>query len=41
VWEIAASAPPPKVAIRPLVQHKLKAHEQVSSVWDYARRCGA
>ena len=40
VWEIAASAPPPKVAIRPLVQHKLKAHEQVSSVWDYARRCG-
>ena len=39
VWMIAG-APPPVVAIRPLVQHKLQAHEQVSSVWDYARRCG-
>jgi hypothetical protein len=39
VWVIAG-APPPKVAIRPLVQHKLQAHEQVASVWDYARRCG-
>ena len=40
VWMIAG-APPPVVAIRPLAQHKLQAHEQVSSVWDYARRCAA
>ena len=40
VWVIAG-APRPKMAVRPLAQHKLKAHEQVSSVWDYARRCAA
>ena len=41
VWVIAgAPPPPPKLAIRPLV-HKLKAHEQVASVWDYAARCAA
>ena len=47
-WRIASSLcvwsttprPAPVVAVRPLVQHKLRAHEQVSSVWDYARRCG-
>ena len=38
VWVIAG-APPPKLAIRPLVQHKLKAHEQAASVWAYAARC--
>jgi len=38
VWAIAG-APPPKLAVRPLVQHKLKAHEQVASVWAYAARC--
>ena len=40
VWEIAGTAP--VVAVKPvLAQHKLQAHEQVSSVWDYARRCAA
>ena len=41
VWVIAGAPPPPKLAIRPLAQHKLKAHEQVASVWDYAARCAA
>jgi len=38
VWVIAG-APPPKLAISPLAQHKLKAHEQAASVWAYAARC--
>jgi len=40
VWEIAGTAAPPVVAARlALAQWKLRAHEQVSSVWEYARRC--
>jgi hypothetical protein len=39
VWVIAGAPPPPKLAVRPLVQHKLKAHEQAASVWAYAARC--
>jgi hypothetical protein len=39
VWVIAGAPPPPKMAVRPLVQHKLKAHEQAASVWAYAARC--
>ena len=27
------------VAVRPVARHPLRAHEQVSSVWEYARRC--
>ena len=27
------------VAVRPVARHALQAHEQVSSVWEYARRC--
>ena len=39
VWVIAGTAAP-VVAVKPaLAQHKLRAHEQVASVWDYARRC--
>jgi hypothetical protein len=38
---IAGAPPPPNLAVKPLVQHKLKAHEQVASVWDYAARCAA
>jgi len=40
VWEIAKPRPAP-VAVRPVARHPLRAHEQVSSVWEYARRCGA
>ena len=29
------------VAVRPVARHPLRAHEQVSSVWEYARRCAA
>ena len=32
--------PAPVVAVRPVARHRLRAHEQVSSVWEYARRCG-
>ena len=46
-WRIASSLcvwsttpkPAPVVAVRPVPQHRLRAHEQVSSVWEYARRC--
>lgn len=31
----------PAITVRPVPQHVLRAHEQVSSVWEYARRCGA
>ena len=37
VWEIAKPKPP-TIAAKP-VAHRLRAHEQVSSVWEYARRC--
>ena len=30
---------PPTITVRPVPQHRLQAHEQVSSVWEYARRC--
>ena len=47
-WRIASSLcvwstrpkPAPVVAVRPVARHPLRAHEQVSSVWEYARRCG-
>ena len=47
-WRIASSLcvwsttprPAPVVAVRPVLRHPLRAHEQVSSVWEYARRCG-
>ena len=39
VWEIARPVPV-GVGFRPLAGHNLRAHEQVSSVWEYARRCG-
>ena len=47
-WRIASSLcvwsttprPAPVVAVRPVARHALQAHEQVSSVWEYARRCG-
>ena len=47
-WRIASSLcvwsttprPAPVVAVRPVARHRLQAHEQVSSVWEYARRCG-
>ena len=39
VWEIAKPKPP-TIAAKP-VAHRLRAHEQVSSVWEYARRCAA
>lgn len=47
-WRIASSLcvwsttprPAPVVAVRPVARHALRAHEQVSSVWEYARRCG-
>ena len=46
-WRIASSLcvwstrpkPAPVVAVRPVLRHPLRAHEQVSSVWEYARRC--
>ena len=46
-WRIASSLcvwsttpkPAPVVAVRPVLRHLLRAHEQVSSVWEYARRC--
>ena len=46
-WRIASSLcvwsttpkPAPVVAVRPVLRHALRAHEQVSSVWEYARRC--
>ena len=46
-WRIASSLcvwsttpkPAPVVAVRPVARHPLRAHEQVSSVWEYARRC--
>ena len=38
VWEIARPVPV-GVGFRPLAGHNLRAHEQVSSVWEYARRC--
>ena len=46
-WRIASSLcvwsttpkPAPVVAVRPVARHALQAHEQVSSVWEYARRC--
>ena len=48
-WRIASSLcvwstmpkPAPVVAVRPVLRHPLRAHEQVSSVWEYARRCAA
>lgn len=48
-WRIASSLcvwsttprPAPVVAVRPVARHPLRAHEQVSSVWEYARRCAA
>ena len=39
VWS-TTPRPAPVVAVRPVARHALQAHEQVSSVWDYARRCG-
>ena len=36
-WSTAQKPAP--VAVRPVLRHPLRAHEQVSSVWDYARRC--
>ena len=39
VWSTAPK-PAPVVAVRPVLRHPLRAHEQVSSVWEYARRCG-
>ena len=35
----SATPKPPPVAGRPVARHPLRAHEQVSSVWEYARRC--
>jgi DNA-binding transcriptional ArsR family regulator len=35
----SATPKPPPVAVRPVARHALRAHEQVSSVWEYARRC--
>ena len=40
VWEITKPKPP-TIAVRPVLRHPLRAHEQVSSVWEYARRCAA
>ena len=48
-WRIASSLcvwsttpkPAPVIAVRPVARHALRAHEQVSSVWEYARRCEA
>ena len=37
VWSTAPK-PAPVVAVRPVLRHPLRAHEQVSSVWEYARR---
>ena len=37
----ATPKPPPTITVRPVPQHRLQAHEQVSSVWEYAQRCGA
>ena len=39
VWS-TTPRPAPVAAVRPVARHALQAHEQVSSVWDYARRCG-
>ena len=39
VWS-TTPRPAPVVAVRPVARHPLRAHEQVSSVWEYARRCG-
>ena len=38
VWSTKPKLEP--VAVRPVARHPLRAHEQVSSVWEYARRCG-
>ena len=38
VWS-TTPRPAPVVAVRPVLRHALRAHEQVSSVWEYARRC--
>lgn len=35
----ATPKPPLTITVRPVPQHRLQAHEQVSSVWEYARRC--
>ena len=40
VWSTTPRPPAPVVAVRPVARHPLRAHEQVSSVWEYARRCG-
>ena len=40
VWSTTPRPPAPVVAVRPVARHLLRAHEQVSSVWEYARRCG-
>ena len=37
----ATPKPPPTIIVRSVPQHRLQAHEQVSSVWEYARRCAA
>lgn len=39
VWSTTPRPPAPVVAVRPVARHPLRAHEQVSSVWEYARRC--
>ena len=36
----ATPKPPPTITVRSVLRHPLQAHEQVSSVWEYARRCG-
>ena len=37
VW--STTPKPAPMAVRPVARHALRAHEQVSSVWEYARRC--
>ena len=37
----ATPKPPPTITVRSVLRHPLQAHEQVSSVWEYARRCAA
>ena len=39
VWSTTPRPAAPVVAVRPVARHALRAHEQVSSVWEYARRC--
>ena len=38
VWS-TTPRPAPVVAVRPVLRHPLRAHAQVSSVWESARRC--